>query len=65
MTAILLRDEFIEHLLDHKRRFPEKNWPLEMRDRWLVALPTVIEDCDIDRVLVVRGEHPMGLIRKT
>lgn len=56
MSATLTRDALIDLLLDHRRRHPEKNWPLEVRDRWLVAPPQVLEHCDLDRVLILRGE---------
>lgn len=63
-ARLVLRDELIAHLLDHQQRFPDRNWPVEMRDRWIVALPTVIEDCEIDRVLIIRGLPSIELVRK-
>lgn len=59
----MTRDELIEHLLDHQMAHPEKNWPIEIRDRWLVHPPALLEHCDIDRVIILRGEAPICLIR--
>lgn len=53
----LTRKTLIAHLLDHQRRHPDMDdWPVEIRDRWLVGTPQVLEHCDIDRVIILRGE---------
>lgn len=53
----LTRDTLIAHLLDHQRRHPEMGeWPVEIRDRWLVGTPQVLEHCEFDRVIILRGE---------
>lgn len=58
----MLRDELIEHLLDHQMAHPDKNWPVEIRDRWLVHPPAMLEHCDIDCVVILRGEPAICLI---
>lgn len=58
----MLRDELIEHLLDHQMAHPEKNWPVEIRDRWLIQPPDMLEHCEIDCVIILRGEAPICLI---
>lgn len=58
----MLRDELIEHLLDHQMAHPEKNWPVEIRDRWLIQPPAMLEHCEIDCVIILRGEAPICLI---
>lgn len=58
----MTRDQLIEHLLDHQMAYPDKNWPIEIRDRWLVNTSEGLEHCDIDRVIILRGEPPIGLI---
>lgn len=59
----MTRDQLIEHLLDHQMAHPEKNWPIEIRDRWIVDTPEGLEHCDLDRVVILRGEPPICLIR--
>lgn len=61
MKAIL-RDDLIARLLDHQRTHPDKNWPVEIRDRWLVEPPALLEHCDIDKVVILRGEPAICLI---
>lgn len=58
----MLRDELIEHLLDHQMAHPEKNWPVEIRDRWLIQPPAMLEHCEIEHVIILRGEAPICLI---
>lgn len=58
----MLRDDLIEYLLDHQMAHPEKNWPVEIRDRWIVTPPAMLEHCDIDRVVILRGEPSITLI---
>lgn len=64
MKAIA-RDDLIALLLDHQARHPDKGaWPVEIRDRWLIAPPLGIEHCPIDRVIILRGE-PVHLLTHT
>ncbi len=61
---IFTRSTLIAHLLDHQKRHPEMgDWPIEFRDRWLIAPPQVIEHCDLDRVIILRGEPPVVCTR--
>jgi hypothetical protein len=59
----LLRNDLIALLLDDQRRHPDDNWPIEIRDRWVVSPPQVLKRCDIDRVIILRGEPPIVLTR--
>ncbi|PKO49011.1 MAG: hypothetical protein CVU31_02510 [Betaproteobacteria bacterium HGW-Betaproteobacteria-4] len=58
----LLRDELIALLLDDQQNHPADNWPIEIRDRWVVSPPQVLKRCTIDRVIVLRGEPPITLV---
>lgn len=58
----LLRNTLIDMLLEDQRLNPDDNWPIEIRDRWLVGSPEVLKRCDIDRVIILRGEPPICLI---
>lgn len=58
----LLRNTLIDILLEDQRQNPDDNWPIEIRDRWLVGSPQGLKRCDIDRVLILRGEPPITLV---
>ena len=59
----LTRKTLIAHLLDHQRRHPDMDdWPVEIRDRWLIQPPDMLEHCEIDCVIILRGEAPICLI---
>lgn len=59
----LLRDDLIARLLEDQRQHPADNWPIEIRDRWLVSGGEPLHRCDLDRVIVLRGEPPITLTR--
>lgn len=58
----LLRNDLIALLLEDQRQNPADNWPIELRDRWLVGSPSVLNRCTIDRVIILRGEPPITLV---
>ena len=58
----LLRNELIDILLDDKLHHPDDNWPVELRDRWIIKPPKGLQRCTIDRVLILRGEPAICLI---
>lgn len=58
----ILRNELIALLLEDQRDHPDDNWPVEVRDRWIIKPPSVLKRCEIDRVIVLRGEPPITLV---
>ena len=55
-NKILTRDELIDYLLEHKRKWPDKgHYHVELRDRIIVAEPKVLAHDDKMQVVILAG----------
>ena len=55
-NKILTRDELIDYLLEHKRKWPDKgHYHVELRDRIVAAEPLGLKHDDFMEVVILAG----------